>query len=82
MHESRLPLVRRRLAFANSPIATRNAGDGAVLQANGVPPARETQDYVRHVRRLVEGCRALQRNTRERWPGASPVATAGKATSS
>ena len=63
-------------------LAAYNAGEGAVVQADGVPPARETQDYVRHVRRLVEGCHTLQRNTRQRWSGASPVATAGEATSS
>ena len=63
-------------------LAAYNAGENTVLQANGVPPARETQDYVRHIRRLVEGCHTLQRNTRERWSGASPVATAGEATSS
>src|SRR3989442_11045971 len=60
-------------------LAAYNAGEAAVLQADGVPPARETQDYVRHIRRLVEGCHTLQRNTRERWSGASPVATAGGA---
>ena len=40
-------------------LAGYNAGEPAVRRAGGVPPFRETQDYVRHVRRLLQMYRAL-----------------------
>jgi soluble lytic murein transglycosylase-like protein len=39
-------------------LAGYNAGEPAVRRAKGVPPHFETQDYVRHVRRLLEMYRA------------------------
>ena len=40
-------------------LAAYNAGPGAVQKFGGIPPYRETQDYVRHVRAAYE--RALAR---------------------
>jgi soluble lytic murein transglycosylase-like protein len=39
-------------------LAGYNAGEDAVRWADGIPPYRETRDYVRHVRRLAEMCRS------------------------
>jgi soluble lytic murein transglycosylase-like protein len=41
-------------------LAAYNAGSGAVEKRGGVPPFRETEDYVRHVGGLYRMCRALE----------------------
>jgi hypothetical protein len=46
-------------------LAAYNAGEQAVLNHGGIPPYRETQDYVARILRLIGG---------ERGPAATPVA--------
>jgi soluble lytic murein transglycosylase-like protein len=57
-------LAELMMRFDGDPklvLAGYNAGEPAVRRAQGVPPYRETQDYVRHVRRLLEMYRGSRR---------------------
>jgi hypothetical protein len=40
-------------------LAAYNAGENAVIRHNGVPPYRETRNYLRKIRTLVEGTTAF-----------------------
>ena len=45
-------LLKRFKGDVTKTVASYNAGEGAVKKYGGVPPYRETQNYVRKIRRL------------------------------
>ena len=72
-------LVDRFPGRLDLAVAAYNAGPGAVERYNGIPPYRETRDYVRRVLSLYQGGEpALSFAVSPASPGTSSISIAGR----